>query len=85
MRSSKTAEVLPRSQTHLVGHSYGGVVSSIAAAQVPDSVQSLTVFEPPAFGLVANDPEVRRYIDAISAMLTADPPPEEFLHRFRGQ
>ena len=76
------AEVLAEEPTHLVGHSYGGVVSLIAAAQVPDSVQSLTVFEPPAFGLVADDPEVRRFIDAIQAMLTADPPPEEFLRRF---
>ena len=58
------AEVLAEEPTHLVGHSYGGVVSLIAAAKVPDSVQSLTVFEPPAFGLVADDPEVRRFIDA---------------------
>ena len=42
------AEVLVEEPTHLVGHSYGGVVSLIAAAQVPDSVKSLTVFEPPA-------------------------------------
>ena len=59
------AEVLAEEPAHLVGHSYGGVVSLIAAAQVPDSVQSLTVFEPPAFGLVADDPEIRRFIDAI--------------------
>ena len=76
------AEVLTEEPTHLVGHSYGGVVSLIAAAQVPDSVQSLTVFEPPAFGLVANNPDVRRFIDAIKAMLTADPPPDEFLRVF---
>jgi pimeloyl-ACP methyl ester carboxylesterase len=76
------AEVLVEEPTHLVGQSYGGVVSLIAAAQVPDSVKSLTVFEPPAFGLVADDPEVRRFIDGIRAMLTADPPPDEFLLRF---
>ena len=41
------AEVLVEEPTHLVGQSYGGVVSLIAAAQVPDSVKSLTVLEPP--------------------------------------
>jgi len=76
------AEVLAEEPSHLVGHSYGGVVSLIAAAQVPGAVKSLTVFEPPAFGLVADDPEVRRFIDAIRAMLTADTPPDEFLRRF---
>jgi pimeloyl-ACP methyl ester carboxylesterase len=76
------AEVLAEEPTHLVGHSYGGVVSLIAAAQVPGSVQSLTVFEPPAFGLVADNPEIRRFIHAIRAMLTADPPPDEFLRSF---
>ena len=76
------AEVLAEEPAHLVGHSYGGVASLIVAAQVPGSVQSLTVFEPPAFGLVANDPEVRRFIDGIRAMLIADPPPDEFLRRF---
>lgn len=75
------AEVLAEEPTHLVGHSYGGVVSLIAAAQVPDSVKSLTVFEPPAFGLVADDPEVRRFIEGIQAMLTGEPPPDEFLRR----
>src|SRR5919108_3106563 len=34
---------------HLVGLSYGGVVSMLAAARRPDLVRSLTVIEPPAF------------------------------------
>src|SRR5690348_1311015 len=38
--------------THLVGHSYGGVVALFAAAWSRDRVASLTVVEPPAFGLV---------------------------------
>lgn len=33
---------------HLVGHSYGGVVSLLAAALRPEAVLSLTVIEPPA-------------------------------------
>jgi pimeloyl-ACP methyl ester carboxylesterase len=76
------AEVLAEEPSHLVGHSYGGVESLLAAAQVPGSVQSLTVFEPPAFRLVADHPEVRRFIDAIETLVTADPPPDEFLRRF---
>jgi len=76
------AEVLNEEPAHLVGHSYGGVVSLIAAARVPASIQSLTVFEPPAFGLVADVPDVRRFIDAIQALLATDPPPEEFLRGF---
>src|SRR5204863_1404226 len=35
---------------HLVGHSYGGVVSLVAAGRGLD-LRSLTVVEPPAFGL----------------------------------
>src|SRR5881394_2404637 len=40
---------------HLVGHSYGGVISLYAAAGRPAAVRSLTLIEPPAFG-VALDP-----------------------------
>jgi pimeloyl-ACP methyl ester carboxylesterase len=36
---------------HLVGHSYGGVISLLIAAAHPERVRSLTVSEPPAFGL----------------------------------
>src|SRR6188508_2494765 len=39
---------LLRAGDHLVGHSYGGVVSLLAVAQRPDLVRSLTVIEPPA-------------------------------------
>ena len=37
--------------THIVGFSYGGVIALFAAALCPDRVASLTVIEPPAFGL----------------------------------
>ena len=76
------AEVLVEEPAHLVGHSYGGVVSMLAAARVPGSVQSLTVFERPALGLVADDPDVRRFIDAVRALLATNPPPEEFVRKF---
>jgi pimeloyl-ACP methyl ester carboxylesterase len=60
----------------------GDLAEVLAAAQVPGSVQSLTVFEPPAFRLVADHPEIRRFIDSIRAILTAAPPPDEFLRSF---
>ena len=43
---------------HLVGHSYGGVISLLAAAARPDALRSLTVIEPPATQVAAGDPAV---------------------------
>jgi pimeloyl-ACP methyl ester carboxylesterase len=37
---------------HLVGHSYGALGALIAAAARPQAVRSLTINEPPAFGLI---------------------------------
>jgi pimeloyl-ACP methyl ester carboxylesterase len=45
-------------RVHLVGHSYGGVISLLAAAVRPEAVMSLTVIEPPAFGVAAGDAAV---------------------------
>jgi len=42
---------------HLVGHSYGGVISLLAAAAVPDRVRSLTVIEPPCTKVAAGNPD----------------------------
>src|SRR5687768_17941504 len=39
---------LLRPGDHLVGHSYGGVISLLAAAERPELLASLTVVEPPA-------------------------------------
>jgi pimeloyl-ACP methyl ester carboxylesterase len=47
---------------HLVGHSYGGVVSLLAAARRPDAVRSLVLIEPPAFGLARGDDAVEELI-----------------------
>ena len=44
---------------HLIGHSYGGVVSILATARRPVAVRSLTVVEPPFFALAADHPAVR--------------------------
>jgi pimeloyl-ACP methyl ester carboxylesterase len=41
---------------HLVGHSYGGVVSLLAAAAEPRRARSLTVIEPPAMAVARGNP-----------------------------
>jgi pimeloyl-ACP methyl ester carboxylesterase len=58
---------------HLVGHSYGGVVSLLAAARRPDALRSLTVIEPPAFGLAPGDPAVEQFLDAFRGGYPQEP------------
>jgi pimeloyl-ACP methyl ester carboxylesterase len=71
---------------HLVGHSYGGVVSLLAAAQTPESVRSLTLIEPPAFGVARGDEAVEELIRHIGeAAASTDDPARyrvEFLRAF---
>lgn len=47
---------------HLVGHSYGGLAALVAADRRPQAVLSLTLIEPPAFGLCADHPAVAALI-----------------------
>jgi pimeloyl-ACP methyl ester carboxylesterase len=69
---------------HLVGHSYGGVVSLLAAARRPDAVRSLTVIEPPALGLVRENPVVDTFITGVGeAMRVADDPSDYRAHFLR--
>lgn len=69
--------------THLVGHSYGGVVSLLAAARYPERLRSLTVVEPPCFAIAAGDPLVDDYIAASERVWTERPDdPAEFLRTF---
>lgn len=49
-------------ETHLVGHSYGGVISLLAAARRPELVRSLTVIEPPAFGIARGNPAADEFV-----------------------
>ena len=51
-RDADDVATLLDEDSHLVGHSYGGIVSLLAAARRPEAVRSLTVIEPPALGLV---------------------------------
>ena len=45
---------------HLAAHSYGAVVSLLAAARAP--LASLTVVEPPAFGVARGNPAVEEFL-----------------------
>jgi pimeloyl-ACP methyl ester carboxylesterase len=69
--------------THLVGHSYGGVISLLAAARRPDELRSLVVIEPPAFGVARGEPAVDEFV-ALSVAHWEEGPrdPEAFLRTF---
>jgi pimeloyl-ACP methyl ester carboxylesterase len=64
----------------LVGHSYGGVVALLAAEGAP--LRSLTVLEPPCFGVALDVPVVKRLVDDLKPLWPTDLAPEEFLRRF---
>ena len=63
--------------SHVVGFSYGGVGSMLAAARRPERVRTLTVIEPPAFGLAREHPAVKELVPKLLAAY-AQPTPEEF-------
>jgi pimeloyl-ACP methyl ester carboxylesterase len=56
---------------HLVAHSYGAVVSLLAAPAAP--LASLTVVEPPAFGIARGDPAVDELLVRFAAGAPTDP------------
>jgi pimeloyl-ACP methyl ester carboxylesterase len=69
--------------THLVGHSYGGVIALLAAARHPERLRSLTVIEPPAFGVARGIPEADEFMTRIEEHWTGSPrEPAEFLRGF---
>jgi pimeloyl-ACP methyl ester carboxylesterase len=70
-----------RDGDHLVGHSYGGVVSLLAAARRP-GLGSLTVSEPPAFGVARGDPAVDELLDLFESFVATGPGPREYLAFF---
>jgi pimeloyl-ACP methyl ester carboxylesterase len=73
------------SGAHVVGHSYGGVIALLAAARRPELVRSLTVIEPPAFGVARGVPAVDELIARIEDHWTNGPrDPAEFLRGFFG-
>ena len=59
---------------HLVGHSYGAVVALLMAAAAPDTVQSLTVVEPPVRQLARGVAEVEDAIARHEELVRLDDP-----------
>jgi pimeloyl-ACP methyl ester carboxylesterase len=71
--------------THLVGHSYGGVIALLAAARRPELLRSLTVIEPPAFGAARGIPAADEFMARVEEHWTNGPrDPAEFLRGFLG-
>jgi pimeloyl-ACP methyl ester carboxylesterase len=69
--------------THVVGHSYGGVIALLAVAKQPEIVRSLTVIEPPALGVARGRPAVDEFVERTEEQWTNGPrDPAEFLHGF---
>lgn len=83
--AAELAELLDR-PAHLLGHSYGAIVCMLAAAQRPESVRSLALVEPPAFGLVPGDPAVELMVARLNRHIRAGAgmTEEEYLRGFLG-
>ncbi|MFI9508939.1 alpha/beta fold hydrolase [Nocardia sp. NPDC052566] len=68
---------------HLVGLSYGAIVSMYAAALRPENIRSLTIVEPPAFGVARGNPEVDAASKATRAIIEdVDAAPGQALRAF---
>jgi pimeloyl-ACP methyl ester carboxylesterase len=75
---------LLRPGDHLVGHSYGGVVSLLTAAERPELLRSLTVVEPPCMAVALDHPAVARFARDAAAFWASTPKndPDAFLRGF---
>lgn len=67
---------------HLVGHSYGGVVALLAAAERPEAVRSLTLIEPRAFGVARGVDAVEELIRNTEAAAAVARDPDEYRLEF---
>lgn len=71
---------------HLVGHSYGGVVALLAAAQRPQAVRSLTLVEAAALDVAREHPAVAALVAERRELLATGPQdPEAYLRAFARQ
>jgi pimeloyl-ACP methyl ester carboxylesterase len=70
-------------EAHVVGHSYGGVIALLAAARRPELARSLTVIEPPAFGVARGIPAADEFMERTEDLWANGPrDPGEFLRGF---
>jgi pimeloyl-ACP methyl ester carboxylesterase len=76
-------EQLVEPGTHLVGHSYGGVISLFAATRYAGQLRSLTVIEPPAFAIARGNPVADEFSASATRLWEQGPrDPAEFLRAF---
>lgn len=69
--------------THVVGHSYGGVIALLAAARRTKLIRSLTVIEPPAFAIARGVPVVDEFVHDIDELwASGSRDPAAFLRGF---
>lgn len=81
----QAAELAPLLEdgSHLVGHSYGGVIALLIAARNPERVRSLVVSEPPAFGLARGNETVDDLVERLNEHFTRGPrDPRVFVEGF---
>jgi pimeloyl-ACP methyl ester carboxylesterase len=76
------ADQLLDEPSHLVGLSYGAIVSMYAAALRPEHVLSLTIVEPPSTRVARGVPVVDDYATAVRALVESGLDPVEGLRRF---
>jgi pimeloyl-ACP methyl ester carboxylesterase len=69
------AEQLLDQPVHLLGNSYGGIVSMLAAVQRPANIRSLTVVEPPSVSVARGDLGVEAMVATMEEM--RERPPED--------
>lgn len=81
-RDAQDVAALLDDGAHLVGHSYGGVVSLLAAARRPEAVRSLVLIEPPAFGVARGDAAVEELVGHINAAAHQTQDPSEYRAAF---
>lgn len=75
-------DLIHSAAAHLVGHSYGGLGAMMAAAARPQNVLSLTLLEPPTFGVASGDAAVRQLDQELQDLWSEDLPDEDWLTRF---
>ncbi len=62
-------ESLDIAPAYVVGNSFGGSIALFLAARRPELFRALSVHEPPLFGLLADDPDMKEEMDAVGEHL----------------